>query len=103
LTEIFEKLNIETKVLNDLGFKDVKDETERFSRDESFANASMSVFVIMAHGEEDSQIRTANGRLIKTEEIIDLFDDRKCPNLKGKPKWFIFQVKLMVSHYNLSH
>jgi len=94
LERLFETLNIQTEVLHDLGYKDFKDAMKKFCEETDFENASMAVFVLMAHGDDDSVLYTANGRTIKTEEIIDLFYDENCPNLKGKPKWFIFQVKV---------
>jgi len=92
LEKLFETLDIKTEVLSDLGIVDLKKEIKKFSQDDDFVDASMSVLVLMAHGDDNSEVITANGRSINTEEIIDLFDDKNCPNLKGKPKWFIFQV-----------
>jgi len=93
LTKLFHRFNIETEVLLDLSYMEIFDRTKRFSKQDEFSDASVSVFVLMAHGGNDCELFTANGRPIKTEDVIDLFDDRNCPNLKGKPKWFIFQVK----------
>jgi len=93
LEKLLESLNIKTEVLCDLGYVDLVEAAEKFCKDDELADASMSVFVLMAHGDDDSVIHTANGRTIKTDEIIDLFDETNCPNLKGKPKWFIFQVE----------
>jgi len=90
---LFEILNIKTKVERDLGKEDLKKLTKTFSQDEEFMDASMSVFVLMAHGNDNSVIFTADGDSINIEEdIIDLFDIRESPLLKDKPKWFIFQV-----------
>jgi len=92
LEQLFKKLNVETNVHSNMTYIDVLNKTECFTQDDAFRDASMCIFVIMAHGRDDSKIFTANGKPIEIEEIIDLFDDRKCPNLKGKPKWLIFQV-----------
>jgi len=90
---LFESLNIKTDILYDLGIMDLIRATRKFIEDEAFVDASMSVFVLMAHGDDNSIIYTANGGTIKADEIIELFDETNCPNLKGKPKWFIFQVE----------
>jgi len=92
LEKLFESLNIKTEVLPDQGYVDLVEAAEKFCKDDELADASMSVFVLMGHGNDKSEIAAADGWTIKTEDIIDLFDDRSCPNLKGKPKWFIFQV-----------
>jgi len=91
LENLFKTLNIETKVLRDLPRNELIMEAKLF-RDDSFQDASMSVFVVMAHGDDNSEIYSADELTLNTEYIIDLFDDKSCPNLKGKPKWFIFQV-----------
>jgi len=96
MEKLFESLTIKTNILYDLGYVDFVKATKKFCEDDELADASMSVFVLMAHGDDDSVIYTANGVTIKTDEIIDLFDETNCPNLKGKPKWFIFQVERIV-------
>jgi len=90
---MFESLNIKTEVLCDLGYVDLVKAIKIFREGNELFDSSMSVFVLMAHGDDNSVIHTANGVSVKTDEIIDLFDETNCPNLKGKPKWFIFQVK----------
>jgi len=92
LEKLFKKLNIRTETYHDLTKVEIIDRTEKFIQHQEFSNASMSVFVLMGHGGDDSHIIAGSGTRIKTEDIIDLFDDRNCPNLEGKPKWFIFQV-----------
>jgi len=91
LEKLFESLNIKTEVPRDR-YVDPVEAAKKFCKDDELADASMSVFVLMGHGNDNSVIYTANGKPIRTDDIIDLFDDKSCPNLKGKPKWFIFQV-----------
>jgi len=92
LQNLFVSLNIKTEVHQDLTYTQIWGQAAKLSYDNEFRHASMSIFVLMAHG-HDGELFTVDGKPIKTEDIIDLFDDRNCPNLKGKPKWFIFQVK----------
>jgi len=100
LEKLFESLNIKTEVLCDLGYVDLVKAAKKFCKDDELADASMSIFVLlMGHGDDNSVISAADGRAIKTEDLIDLFDDKSCPNLKGKPKWFIFQVMKMHAFY----
>jgi hypothetical protein len=30
--------------------------------------------------------------VVRTSELLELFNDRNCPNLKGKPRMFFIQV-----------
>jgi len=103
LTKLFSKLNIKKvdQPALDWKYMEILDQTENFLKEFKDGDASMSIFVMMAHGGYDGELFTANGKSIKIESIIDQFDDRLCPNLKGKPKWFIFQVKQVDFRYFL--
>ena len=51
---------------------------------------------IISHGREGhlsegSHILTANALYIPSEDVIRYFSNKSCPNLKGKPKIFLFQ------------
>lgn len=92
LRKLFTSLNIESEILPDLNHDQLLDQTKEFGRDDTFKDASMSVYVIMAHGGMDSLIYPKDGKPVTMEDLVELFDDTKCPNLAGKPKWFIFQV-----------
>ena len=44
-------------------------------------------------------VAAADGREIETEWVIRCFNNLECPNLKGKPKFFVLQVgKVLVVH-----
>jgi len=93
LQNLFKSLNIKTEVHQNLTFSQIWGQAAKFCYDDEFSDASMSIFVLMAHGSNDGELFTADGRLVKTEDIIDLFGES--PNLKGKPKWFLFLVRPM--------
>lgn len=94
LKNLFELLGIETDVLPDLSHADLLNQTKVFGKDPVFSKLSMLVYVVMAHGGKDSEIYPKDGKPINIEDLVDLFDDTNCPDLKEKPKWFIFQVIL---------
>ena len=54
--------------------------------------ADMTVVVINSHG-KDGVVYAADGQSINMEYIYEFFNNRNCPNLMGKPKFFIVQVK----------
>lgn len=35
-----------------------------------------------------------DGKLLRTSELIEVFDDNNCDGLQGKPKFFFIQVHL---------
>ena len=49
------------------------------------------ILVILSHG-RDGKIITSSGREYQIESIYEKFNNRECPSLKGKPKFFIIQV-----------
>ena len=55
------------------------------------AKADMMILVILSHG-RDGKIITSSGREYQIESIYEKFNNRECPFLKGKPKFFIIQV-----------
>jgi len=53
--------------------------------------ADMTVVVILSHG-KDGVVYAADGQSINMEYIYEFFNNRNCPNLMGKPKFFIVQA-----------
>lgn len=53
--------------------------------------ADMTVVAILSHG-KDGVVYAADGQSINMEYIYEFFNNRNCPNLRGKPKFFIVQA-----------
>jgi len=51
----------------------------------------MAVVVILSHG-KDGVVYAADGQSINMEYIYEFFNNRNCPLLRGKPKFFIVQA-----------
>jgi len=51
----------------------------------------MAVLVILSHG-KDGVVYAADGQSINMEYIYEFFNNRNCPLLRGKPKFFIVQA-----------
>ena len=92
LKNLFQVLGIDSEVLLDPTHDDLIDRTKDFGKDPVFRSISMLVYVVMAHGGKGSEIYPRDGKPINIEDLIDFFDDANCPDLKWKPKWFIFQA-----------
>ena len=54
------------------------------------AEADMAIVVILSHG-KDGFVYSADGQSINMEYIYEFFNNRNCPLLRGKPKFFIVQ------------
>ena len=47
----------------------------------------------LSHGRSDGRIDTVEGQSYELESIFEQFNNQQCPYLKGKPKFFIIQVR----------
>lgn len=57
---------------------------------EMLDQVSCAVFIIASHGVGNEKFLTSDMELLTTEWLCDLFKDSECPQLKNKPKLFIF-------------
>jgi hypothetical protein len=81
------------KVLTGLWFKvqsekdlkagEIMSVVKSFSQFEEHKDASM---------ENSTLLRVPDGKLIRTEEVVNMFNDNSCSSLQRKPKLFIFQA-----------
>lgn len=58
---------------------------------EALSSAGCAIFIIASYGNEDTFL-TSDMKHISKEWICDLFKDSECPNLKNKPKLFLFDL-----------
>ena len=54
-------------------------------------NADAFIITILSHGDKSS-VYCSYGREIDSERLYEVFDDKECPALIGKPKIFIIQA-----------
>lgn len=52
----------------------------------------MFVLAILSHGEVNEEIVGTDGFKISTKDIVEIFNNERCPELKTKPKLFIIQA-----------
>ena len=74
----------------DLTFYEMEEAIQEFAKDSRHASADMCVVAIMSHGQEKAIISKDNKEL-EINWILEQFNNRNCENLRGKPKFFIFQ------------
>ena len=90
LEQLFNRLRFNVTVKNDLGHIDMRQEILRFTERIELNHVDMCTVAIMSHGIENS-VLTTDGRSVECEWILEQFNNRHCPQLRGKPKLFIFQ------------
>merc|ERR1719422_1431901 len=66
-------------------------EITEFCCNKMHQEADMTVVVILSHG-KDGVVYAADGQSINMEYIYEFFNNRNCPLLRGKPKFFIVQA-----------
>lgn len=94
LQDLLCQLYFEVTVCNDidgLHAEGMLDKLETFSRLEDQNKAECVVVCILSHGGQECVFGT-DGKTLKLDKIFQLFDNRRCINLSGKPKIFIFQA-----------
>lgn len=62
-----------------------------FCQNKIHEESDMTVVVILSHG-KDGLVYAADGQSIDMEYIYEFFNNRNCPYLQGKPKFFIVQA-----------
>ncbi|KAK3852619.1 hypothetical protein Pcinc_040804 [Petrolisthes cinctipes] len=62
-----------------------------FCTDEYLKVVDSMVVVVMSHGRDEKSFYTSDNQHISVHELVERFNNRDCPYLKGKPKIFIFQ------------
>nr|XP_034304251.1 caspase-1 [Crassostrea gigas] len=107
MNKMFEELNFDVHVLRNLSSKELEDKMKAI-RDYVTAESDCFACVISSHGME-GQVRTStpgvrepfirtehsiNTRdgVVSTNKLLELFSDRNCRPLKGKPKMFFIQA-----------
>ena len=62
-----------------------------FANDPGHRESDMMILAILSHGREGN-VFASDGTVIAIESIYEKFNNKNCPALQGKPKFFIIQV-----------
>ena len=88
-------MDFEVNVKLDLSKVELIKALNEFADDKRHEENDMMILVILSHGREGS-IDTVEGQPYPLENIFSRFNNQQCPNLKGKPKFFIVQVMQII-------
>ena len=64
-----------------------------FANDRGHRDSDMMILAILSHGREGN-VFASDGTVIAIESIYEKFNNKNCPDLQGKPKFFIIQVRV---------
>jgi len=91
LSHLFNELGFAVTLKTDPSAIDLKRQILEFSQLKAHAKAQMSVIVVLSHG-GNGFILGSDGKRCDNEWILQQFNNEMCPDLMGKPKFFIFQA-----------
>ncbi len=92
LTGLFEGLSFKVDKRKNLNKREFDNLLYEFANRPEHRHANMMIMAVLSHG-RDGHVYTSDGLVIATESIYEKFNNSNCPALKGKPKFFIIQVR----------
>ena len=90
LVQLLKGLEFDVTVKSNLALTPFFREVTEFCCNKLHAEADMAIVVILSHG-HDGVVYASDGQSINMEYIYEFFNNRNCPLLRGKPKFFIVQ------------
>ncbi|XP_031553672.1 cotranscriptional regulator FAM172A-like, partial [Actinia tenebrosa] len=90
LVNLFEELDFRTKTLVDLTKEELLSEFQDITK-YHFGAYDCLIVCIMSHGDEDYFVACDGGK-IKTQSIREMFNNKNCETLCGKPKLFFINT-----------
>ena len=88
IEDIFEQLNFRVEVYENYYYKNMKEEIMIINSEECNDDDAI-VLYIGTHGNEDG-FYCSDNKLVKHQEIIDMFSNENCPKFANKPKLILF-------------
>jgi len=92
LQSLFEQMDFDVDVKLDLTRVGLMKALKEFAENEKHADNDMMILVILSHGRDQGRVDTVEGQSYELERVFAQFNNQQCPNLKGKPKFFIVQA-----------
>ena len=90
LDELFLQLGFEVTLRRNLSYTDMIIEIQKFAARPELEQVDMCAVSVMSHGRH-GLVAAADGRELETEWVLRQFNNEGCPQLRGKPKFFILQ------------
>ena len=91
LRNLFAQLQFKVEHKKNLKRHEFDRELLAFANDPGHRESDMMILAILSHGREGN-VFASDGTVIAIESIYEKFNNKNCPALQGKPKFFIIQV-----------
>jgi len=91
LKALFTDLGFDVLVKTNLSGIELRQQILSFSNSPNHKKAQMTVVVVLSHG-GNGYVLGSDGKQCPNEWILEQFNNGGCPDLMGKPKFFIFQA-----------
>ncbi|XP_042858386.1 caspase-3-like isoform X2 [Penaeus japonicus] len=92
LTGLFAQMGYGLQTHWNLSKRDTIGALRSFSADKRLEKAGSVVVVVLSHGKDRQTFYTSDGNLLRVGQVRDFFLEESCPQMKGKPKIFLFQM-----------
>lgn len=92
LSKCFEAMGHSGDVHNSLTAEEVRKTLTNFRNMEILNRFGCAIIVISSHSVNKEAFLTADMKLVRIDWVLNLFKDSDCPQLKNKPKLFIFNL-----------
>jgi hypothetical protein len=97
LSQLFTKLKFDVILKKDLTATDINHLLDNISKRDELVQHHALVVIILSHGHQRGAIlgkdfRVSSRGYIRDKEVFKKFNDLNCPQLRGKPKIFIFNA-----------
>jgi len=93
LSDLFTQLGLTVVIHRNMTRRDTLNYVIDFSSDPVHITADMMVFCVATHGPDKNKLISADCMEIDVDlDILRSFNNENCPNLRGKPKFFVFQA-----------
>jgi hypothetical protein len=86
---LFQQLGFQSKIKENREYQDLQDDIDDFAQLKENVEPNMRILVVLSHGDK-MNVLSADGFKLPYEWIISRFNNCNCPQLRGKPKLFIF-------------
>ena len=91
LRNLFAQLQFKVEHKKNLKRHEFDRELLAFANEPGHRESDMMILAILSHGREGN-VFASDGTVIAIESIYEKFNNKNCPALQGKPKFFIIQV-----------
>lgn len=91
LTMLFQQLYFKVTVRRNRTYREMVSDVMWFANLPEHQDMQMAILIVLTHG-EDGYLMGSDGLRLPIEWVLLKFNNDQCPNLKGKPKFFIFQA-----------